>query len=84
MRNVTHYRDSDKREVDFVIERDDGHCAGIEVKCGSVVGKEDFNHLKWFQAKFNMEQFVGIVPFVPMSLSSRNHVPFRYITTLSP
>ena len=82
--NITHYRDSDKREIDFVIERDDGHCAGIEVKCGSVVGKEDFNHLKWFQTKFNMEQFVGIVLYTGNDvLSFGNHmyaVPFANLT----
>ena len=30
----TQYRDSDKREIDFVIERDDGATLGIEIKAG--------------------------------------------------
>lgn len=58
---ISHYRDSDKREVDFIIEDDVGRTAGIEVKCGSVVGQSDFKHLKWFQARFKKEHFVGIV-----------------------
>ena len=44
---ISHYRDSDKREIDFIVERDDGRCAGIEIKCGSVVSLEDFKHLKF-------------------------------------
>jgi len=58
---ITHYRDSDKREIDFIVERDDGATAGIEVKCGSSVGDCDFKHLKWFSAKFHPRSFVGIV-----------------------
>ena len=82
--SITHYRDSDKREIDFVIERDDGHCAGIEVKCGSAVGKEDFKHLKWFRTKFSMDRFVGIVLYTGNDvLSFGNHmyaVPFANLT----
>ena len=54
------------------------------MKCGSTVGKEDFNHLKWFQAKFNMERFVGIVLYTGNDvLSFGNHmyaVPFANLT----
>ncbi len=82
--SITHYRDSDKREIDFVVERDDGHCAGIEVKCGSSVGDEDFKHLKWFRAKFNMDRFTGIVLYTGNDvLSFGNHmyaVPFANLT----
>ena len=78
--SISHYRDSDKREIDFIVERDDGCCAGIEIKCGSVVGLEDFNHLKFFQSKFSMERFVGIVLYTGNDvLSFGNHmyaVPF--------
>ena len=60
--SITHYRDSDKREIDFVVERDDGHCAGIEVKCGSSVGDEDFKHLKWFKDNMAKERdFTGMI-----------------------
>lgn len=58
---ISHYRDSDKREIDFIIEDGAGRTAGIEIKCGSVVGQSDFKHLKWFQSRFAEEHFVGIV-----------------------
>ena len=59
-----HYRDREKREIDFLIEREDGALLGIEVKAGSNVGLNDFKHLSWFQA--NMAQdtpFVGIIVY---------------------
>ena len=78
--SISHYRDSDKREIDFIVERDDGYCAGIEIKCGSVVGLEDFKHLKFFQSKFSIERFIGIVLYTGNDvLSFGNHmyaVPF--------
>ena len=46
---LCHYRDREKREIDFLIERDDGALLGIEVKAGSAIGKSDFKHLKWFR-----------------------------------
>ena len=59
--SISHYRDSDKREVDFILERDDGATIGIEVKAGSSVGLGDFAHLKWFHDRFNPKGFVGVV-----------------------
>ena len=65
-----HYRDREGREVDFIIERDDGSVLGIEVKAGSSVGQGDFKHLLWLQ-KTIKHPFVGIV------LYSGSHVlPF--------
>ena len=57
---MTQYRDSDKREIDFVIERDDGATLGIEVKAGGA-SPEDFRHLKWFSANLASGPFVGVV-----------------------
>lgn len=60
--NLTHYRDREKREVDFVIENADGAVLGIEVKAGSVVDKKMFKHLIWFRENIVPKQdFVGIV-----------------------
>lgn len=77
---ISHYRDSDKREIDFIIERDDGQTAGIEVKCGSAVAPSDFKHLKWFQTRFKKERFVGIVLYTGRDvLGFGNHmyaIPF--------
>jgi len=57
-----HYRDREKREIDFVIERDDQALLGIEVKAGSVVSSSDFKHLKWFQENIAKDRpFIGIV-----------------------
>ena len=56
------YRDIDNREIDFVVEDADGNLAGIEVKAGSGVGKNDFRHLAWFRDHLAKgRRFVGIV-----------------------
>lgn len=41
-----HFRDRDMREVDIVLERDDGMIAGIEVKAGATVKSGDFAGLR--------------------------------------
>lgn len=57
-----HYRDRDKREIDFLIERTDGALLGIEVKASSTVTGDDFKHLKWFQEHLTKDRpFIGIV-----------------------
>lgn len=77
---ISHYRDSDKREIDFMLEREGKGVAGIEIKCGSSVGVEDFKHLKWFSAKFGGRSFIGVVLYTGGDvLSFGNHmyaVPF--------
>ena len=57
---LTQYRDSDKREIDFLIERDDGAILGIEVKAGKA-DSSDFRHLKWFASNMAKGAFVGVV-----------------------
>ena len=57
-----HYRDREKREIDFLIEREDGHLLGIEIKAGSAVHKNDFKHLLWFKHKIaKNNEFIGII-----------------------
>lgn len=57
-----HYRDRRDREIDFIIENDQGDMVGIEVKGGSRIGKEDFKHLKWFKDNLAKDKkFTGIV-----------------------
>jgi len=41
-----HFRDRDMREVDIVLERDDGMIAGIEVKASATVKSGDFAGLR--------------------------------------
>jgi hypothetical protein len=57
-----HYRDREQRELDFLIERDDGALLGIEIKAAASVRKEDFRHLSWFRDNLaDNRPFVGIV-----------------------
>ena len=57
-----HYRDREKREIDFLIEREDHALLGIEVKAGSAISPSDFKHLKWFKENIAKNKpFVGIV-----------------------
>jgi predicted AAA+ superfamily ATPase len=57
-----HYRDREKREIDFIIEREDQSILGIEVKAGSAIGRNDFRHLKWFRDNIAGDRpFTGIV-----------------------
>jgi len=43
------YRDRQDREIDFLVEREDGELLGIEVKAGHNVSKDDFKTQKWFE-----------------------------------
>ncbi|TVR06299.1 MAG: ATP-binding protein, partial [Spirochaetaceae bacterium] len=43
---LLHFRTSDNREVDFVLERPDGSLAGIEVKTSDLVRSSDFSGLR--------------------------------------
>lgn len=57
-----HYRDREKREIDFLIEREDNALLGIEIKAGSAIGKNDFKHMKWFQNNLAKNQtFIGLI-----------------------
>lgn len=57
---ISHYRDNKKREIDFMVERNDGAQLGIEVKAGNV-SRDDFIHLKWFASKLARKNFTGLV-----------------------
>lgn len=48
--DIFHYRDREKREVDFVIrDNDSGHVLAIDAKAGTNVGRDDFRHIRWFR-----------------------------------
>ena len=57
---ISHYRDGKKREIDFIVERNDGALLGVEVKAGAV-GASDFSSLKWFASNIAKGAFTGIV-----------------------
>lgn len=62
--SIHQYRDRQKREIDFIVESDEGGLLGIEVKAGSDIGEEDFRHLRWFRDHLVKDrQFVGIVVY---------------------
>ena len=57
-----HYRDLEKREIDFLIEREDNGLLGIEIKAGSAIDKNNFKHMKWFQNNLAKNKaFIGII-----------------------
>ena len=57
-----HYRDREKREIDFLIEREDNALLGIEIKAGSAVNKSDFKHMTWFKNNIAKKRlFTGII-----------------------
>ena len=46
--NLFQYRDRINREIDFLVEREDGALLGIEVKASHSVSKKDFAAQEWF------------------------------------
>ena len=57
-----HYRDREKREIDFLIEREDNALLGVEVKAGSAISKNDFRHMKWFKNNLvKNQEFIGVI-----------------------
>ncbi len=66
-----HYRDREKREIDFLIEREDGVLLGIEIKAGSAVSKNDFKHMTWFQNNLVKNQkFIGVILYTGQTPAS--------------
>ncbi|MES2608273.1 MAG: ATP-binding protein [Pseudomonadota bacterium] len=69
---LSHYRDRENREIDFIVENEQGALVGIEVKPGSVVSNDDFKHLRWFKERMALD-----MPFTGIVLYSGNYcVPF--------
>ena len=59
---IWHYRDAKKREIDWLVEREDGALLGVEVKAGTA-GAEDFRHLRWFGENAAKGAFTGVVVY---------------------
>jgi predicted AAA+ superfamily ATPase len=65
-----HYRDREKREIDFLIEREtDGAILAVEVKSALSVKGDDFQHIRWFA-----ENMTGGRPFSGIVLYSGSEV----------
>ncbi|OGT42625.1 MAG: hypothetical protein A3F13_09455 [Gammaproteobacteria bacterium RIFCSPHIGHO2_12_FULL_40_19] len=67
-----HYKDREKREIDFVIENEAGDLLGIEVKASTSVDLADFKHLRWFKENLKpaRKNFMGIVLYAGNHISS--------------
>jgi predicted AAA+ superfamily ATPase len=60
--SLRHYRDRDNREIDFIVENDNGEILGIEVKAGSAVSKNDCRPMLWFKNNIVKDKpFIGVV-----------------------
>jgi predicted AAA+ superfamily ATPase len=69
--NMYYYRDREKREIDFIIENEDGNILGIEVKAGSAVSRDSFKHLRWFRDNISKNRsFVGVVLYTGDQMAS--------------
>lgn len=59
---VSHYRDRQGREIDFLIENTNGEMVGIEVKSGSTIDKKFFRPMVWFRDNlYKGPRFTGII-----------------------
>jgi len=56
-----HFRTSDGKEVDFVVEQPNGLLAGIEVKGRDAVSNRDFNGLRVLQQQTGQDFICGII-----------------------
>ena len=56
---IYHYLTNDKKEIDFILERN-GKVIAVEVKSSSKVGKDDFRHIIDYQKRSSKDIF-GIV-----------------------
>lgn len=66
-----HYRDRDKREIDFLIENKQGDFLGIEVKAGSSISSDSFKHMRWFKTHLAVNHnFIGIVLYTGQHIVS--------------
>ena len=66
-----HFRDREMREVDIVLERDDGRIAGIEVKAAATVTSRDFAGLRTLAEACEERFACGVVLY-----DSADFVPF--------
>jgi hypothetical protein len=56
-----HYRDKQQREVDVILERDDGEIVGVEVKSGATPASGDFGGLPYLRDKLGARFKAGVV-----------------------
>ncbi|MFH2124044.1 MAG: ATP-binding protein [Pseudomonadota bacterium] len=87
--NFYHFRDTDRHEIDLVIERNDGKVVGVEVKASMTVAPQDFSGLSVF-ADYVQDKFLHGVLFysgdkiLPFKIKGRTFLalPISAILTL--
>lgn len=67
---IFHYRDREKREIDFIIENENEELLGIEVKAGTNINIASFKHLLWFQKNHENKKFIGIILYTGQEVLS--------------
>ena len=68
-----HFRTSDGKEIDFIIEKADGSLWAIEVKSADNVSEKDFNSIKLFSQLTGKEFQGGIILY-----SGKEAIPFGH------
>lgn len=59
--SLYHYRSASGREIDFVIEKNDGKLVAVEIKATAKVTATDFNHIKAFADDTGEKFLRGII-----------------------
>lgn len=59
--SISHLRDGDGREVDFIIEYPGGRASGVEVKATSTPRRKDARHLVWLRDALGESFTAGVV-----------------------
>ncbi|WP_040283258.1 ATP-binding protein [Tessaracoccus massiliensis] len=59
--DLAHYRSPDGREIDVILELDDGRVVAIEVKAAQSVSRHDYRHLAWLREKLGDQLVAGVV-----------------------
>lgn len=75
--NFYHFRDTNRHELDLVIERSDGMVVGVEVKASMTVKQEDFSGLSIFAAYAKDKFLHGVLIY-----SGDKVLPFRVNDTI--
>lgn len=59
-----HFRTHDDQEIDFVIEKPNGHLIGIEVKSSHTISASDFKALKTLQSNTGADFIKGVILYL--------------------
>ncbi len=68
---LLHFRTSDGKEIDFVLEKQDGSLLAVEVKSSELVNINDFKNIRLL-AELHQEKFTGGI----VLYAGKDAVPF--------